>query len=51
MSTCGPQRDLSLKLAREIRAIVNLAEIPAGLTSDQFLEAVYLAYQQQFPAY
>lgn len=43
--------DLSLKLAREIREIVKLAEIPAGLTSDQFLEAIYLAYQQQFPAY
>lgn len=43
--------ELSLKLAREIRAIVGLAQIPAGLTSDQFLEAVYLAYQQQFPAY
>lgn len=43
--------DLSLKLAREIRAIVRLAEIPAGLTSDQFLEAVYVAYQQQYPAY
>lgn len=43
--------DLSLKLAREIREIVKLTEIPPGLTSDQFLEAVYLAYQQQFPAY
>lgn len=43
--------ELSLKLAREIRAIVKLAEIPPSLTSDQFLEAVYLAYQQQFPAY
>ncbi len=42
--------ELSLKLAREIRAIVKLAKIPAGLTSDQFLEAVYLAYQQQFPS-
>ncbi len=42
-----PRRDLSLKLAREIRAIVRLAEIPTGLTSDQFLEAVYSAYQQQ----
>ena len=50
MSTAA-RRELSLKLAREIRAIVKLAEIPAGLTSDQFLEAVYLAYQQQFPAY
>jgi uncharacterized RDD family membrane protein YckC len=41
--------ELSLKLAREIRAIVKLEEIPQGLTSDQFLEAVYIAYQQQFP--
>jgi RDD family len=43
--------ELSLKLARQTRAIVRLAEIPPGLTSDQFLEAVYLAYQAQFPAY
>lgn len=47
--TASAQTNLSLKLAREIRAIIQLAEIPAGLTSDQFLEAVYLAYQQQFP--
>jgi uncharacterized RDD family membrane protein YckC len=47
--TTKARRDLSLKLAREIRAIVNLTELPPGLTSDQFLEAVYLAYQQQFP--
>lgn len=45
------RRDLSLKLAREIREIIRLADLPTGLTSDQFLEAVYLAYQQQFPAY
>jgi uncharacterized RDD family membrane protein YckC len=43
--------DLSLKLAREIRAIIQLEDIPAGLNSDQFLEAVYVAYQQQFSAY
>ena len=45
------QSDLSLKLARQIRAIVHLETIPAGITSDQFLEAVYLAYQTLFPAY
>lgn len=45
------RNNLSLKLAREIREIVQLAEIPQGLTPDQFLEAIYLAYQQQFPAY
>ncbi|NJR64287.1 MAG: RDD family protein [Leptolyngbyaceae cyanobacterium CRU_2_3] len=43
--------ELSLKLARQARAIVHLETIPPGLTSDQFLEAVYLAYQEQFPAY
>jgi uncharacterized RDD family membrane protein YckC len=43
--------ELSLNLARQTRAIVQLAEIPSGLTSDQFLEAIYLAYQEQFPAY
>ncbi len=46
--TTPARSELSLKLAREIRAIIALGEIPAGLTSDQFLEAVYLAYQQQF---
>jgi len=43
--------ELSLTLARQTRAIVQLAEIPSGLTSDQFLEAIYLAYQEQFSAY
>ncbi len=43
--------ELSLKLARQARAIVHLETIPAGLTSDDFLEAVYLAYQTLFPAY
>lgn len=45
------RRDLSLKLARQVRAIVHLEQIPDGLTSDQFLEAIYVAYQEQFPAY
>jgi uncharacterized RDD family membrane protein YckC len=39
--------DLSLKLARQLRTIIELETIPAGTTSDQFLEAVYIAYQQQ----
>ncbi|GAB4382481.1 MAG: RDD family protein [Elainellaceae cyanobacterium] len=38
--------ELSLELARQIRPIIQLETIPQGLTSDQFLEAVYLAYQQ-----
>ena len=43
--------DLSLDLARQIRTLIQLETIPQGLTSDQFLEAVYLAYQKQFPGY
>jgi hypothetical protein len=43
--------ELSLKLARQARAIVQLETIPQGLNSDDFLEAVYLAYQTLFPAY
>ncbi|MBD3883058.1 RDD family protein [Phormidium tenue FACHB-886] len=43
--------ELSLKLARQVRSIVHLEAVPEGLASDQFLEAVYLAYQAMFPAY
>jgi uncharacterized RDD family membrane protein YckC len=43
--------ELSLKLARQARTLVRLETVPPGLTSDQFLEAIYLAYQEQFPAY
>ncbi|HEY9615872.1 MAG TPA: RDD family protein [Microcoleaceae cyanobacterium] len=39
--------ELSLKLARQLRSLILLETIPPNLTSDQFLEAVYLAYQQQ----
>jgi uncharacterized RDD family membrane protein YckC len=37
--------DLSMNLARQARTLIKLENIPAGVTSDQFLEAVYLAYQ------
>lgn len=43
--------DLSLDLARQIRTLIKLETLPQGLTADQFLEAVYLSYQQQFPGY
>ncbi|MBW4575922.1 MAG: RDD family protein [Aphanothece sp. CMT-3BRIN-NPC111] len=39
--------DLSLQLARQVREIIALENLPAALTPDVFLEAVYLAYQQQ----
>jgi len=37
------RQDLSLKLARQVRSRIQLETIPDGLTSDEFLEAVYLA--------
>lgn len=42
--------EVSLKLARRVREIVQFQSIPEGLTSDQFLEAVYVAYQNQLAA-
>lgn len=39
--------ELSLNLARQTRTIIDLKKLPPGITSDVFLEAVYLAYQRQ----
>jgi uncharacterized RDD family membrane protein YckC len=41
------RRDLSLTLARQLRSQVGLKTIQGELTSDDFLEALYLAYQAQ----
>lgn len=38
--------ELSLQLARQVRKIISLENLPSGLTADVFLEAVYIAYQQ-----
>jgi uncharacterized RDD family membrane protein YckC len=40
------RNDKSLELARQLRLLIKLEEIPTGTTSDQFLEAVYVAYQE-----
>ncbi|MEH2123346.1 RDD family protein [Nostoc sp.] len=37
---------LSLKLAEQVQAIINLEKLPAAVTPDIFLEAIYLGYQQ-----
>jgi uncharacterized RDD family membrane protein YckC len=49
--TMEPQArsDLSLKLARQLRALMQLETIPANTSAEQFLEAVYVAYQRSFP--
>ncbi len=41
------QNDLSLKLARQVRDLLEMKELPFEMTADLFLEAVYLAYQRQ----
>jgi uncharacterized RDD family membrane protein YckC len=42
--------ELSRKLAYQIKDIILLEEVPEGVTANLFLEAVYLAYQQQSSA-
>ncbi|HEY9645792.1 MAG TPA: RDD family protein [Chroococcidiopsis sp.] len=39
--------DLSLTLARQVKAVIALETLPQDMTPDAFLEAAYLAYQQQ----
>ena len=38
---------LSLELAKQIKRIIVLEKLPQAVTPDIFLEAVYLAYQQE----
>lgn len=47
--TTQAQANLSMNLARQARILVHLETIPTGATSDQFLEALYLAYQNISP--
>lgn len=42
-----PKAELSLKLARQAKSIIELETLPTDMTPDTFLEAVYIAYQQQ----
>lgn len=45
--TTKAKGDLSLQMARQVRNKIHLENLPDALTPDVFLEAVYLAYQQQ----
>jgi hypothetical protein len=40
------QHQLSRKLAEQVREIILLDNVPEGYSNSQFLEAIYLAYQQ-----
>jgi uncharacterized RDD family membrane protein YckC len=39
--------ELSRQLAHQSKEVIALEKVPKGVTANQFLEAVYLAYQQQ----
>jgi len=40
-------KELSQKLGRQLKDLISLEKMPLGVSFDLFLEAVYLAYQQQ----
>ncbi|TVQ18849.1 MAG: RDD family protein [Leptolyngbya sp. DLM2.Bin15] len=39
------QKELRLNLARQAKVLVQLEQVPEGVSADQFLEALYVAYQ------
>ncbi|MGK7946414.1 MAG: hypothetical protein AB4058_18290, partial [Microcystaceae cyanobacterium] len=41
------RHEVARKLAYQIKDMIHLIEIPEDTTANLFLEAVYLAYQQQ----
>lgn len=47
MMDAKARSNLSLQLARQAKNLLGLEELPFQMTPDLFLEAVYLAYQQQ----
>lgn len=45
--TIEAREQVSLNLAKQVKAIIGLEKLPTPLKPDLFLEAAYLAYQQQ----
>ena len=41
------RKEVALRLASQIKEIIALEKVPPGVTANQFLEAVYLAYQEE----
>ena len=41
------KRSVSLKLAKQVKEIIHLENIPPDISSDLFLEAIYWAYQEK----
>jgi uncharacterized RDD family membrane protein YckC len=49
LMTSQARSSFSSQLAEQVKNITGLEKLPRNATADLFLEAVYLAYQQQFP--
>ncbi|MEN8445614.1 MAG: RDD family protein, partial [Cyanobacteria bacterium J06555_13] len=47
MLTAIARKEVSLQLARQMKDKVKLATLPAEMTADTFLEAVYWGYQER----
>lgn len=45
--TLAAREQVSLNLAKQVKAIIGLEKLPTPIEPDLFLEAAYLAYQQQ----
>lgn len=43
----GARSELGYTLARQVKEIITLEQLPQNMTPDMFLEATYLAYQQE----
>lgn len=43
------RKELGRKLAYQVKDTIGWEEVPEGITANLFLEAAYIAYQQQFP--
>jgi uncharacterized RDD family membrane protein YckC len=47
--TTAARKQLSVQLAQQLQAMIELSELPqAEMPAEQFLEAIYVAYQRQF---
>jgi TPP-dependent pyruvate/acetoin dehydrogenase alpha subunit len=51
LMTAAAKAELSKQLAQQIKKIIALEKLPQKVTANLFLEAVYLAYQQQSSTY
>jgi hypothetical protein len=49
--TARSRTEISMKLAHQTRQLIQLDVIPSNVTSEDFLEALYLVYQERSPRF